>query len=87
MLQTEMIVLSGDNECHTVTSASSIETIELKSNQDEADTKVSLHSLHVMVLALGIITEHQDRVYFDYGSGKNRKGTWLNAIIMKDCER
>ena len=106
MLQTEMIVLSGDNECHTVTAASSIETVELKTNQEEADTKVILHILHVlrnselsvvlrspsgdtdiMVLALGIITEHQDRVYFDYASGKNRKGTWLNAIIMKDCER
>ena len=73
-----MIFLSGDNECHTVTAASSIETIWLKSNQEEADTKVILHNLHVlrnselsvvlrspsgdtdiMVLALGIITEHE----------------------------
>ena len=39
-----------------------------------------------MVLACGIITEHQHRVYCDYGSGKNRKATWLNATSIKDYE-
>ena len=47
-LETEKIVLSGDNECYVVIAASSVENNELKSNQEEADTKATLHTLHVL---------------------------------------
>ena len=47
LLKTEAIVVSGDDECFTVTSSSVVPNDALKSNQEEADTKVILHAIHV----------------------------------------
>ena len=47
ILKTQMMILSGDNECFEVTSSSSTSR-NLKSNQEEADTKVILHALQVL---------------------------------------
>ena len=47
-LDTEKIILSGDDECITVTYDSTEENVDLKSNQEEADTKVILHAMNVI---------------------------------------
>ena len=107
MMQTQRIILSGDNECFDVSSTSVIQS-NLQSNQEEADTKVILHAFQAMtetnrlvhlrspsgdtdilVLSLGLITDrrHLERIYYDYGNGKNRKGTWLSKIPLDDTLR
>ena len=95
---------SGDDESFTVTADSVQENHELRSNQEEADTKVILHSINIirsghsvvlrspsgetgiMVLALALIDD-LDKVYFDYGNGKNRKRVWLGAIPLQENEK
>ena len=47
-LDTEKIILSGDDECITVTYDSTEVNVDLKSNQEEADTKVILHAMNVI---------------------------------------
>ena len=44
----EKIILSGDDECITVNWDSTEENVDLKSNQEEADTKVILHPMNVI---------------------------------------
>ena len=43
----------------------------------------------IFVLALGLISElnHSERLYYDYGNGNNRKGTWLSALLMEENHR
>ena len=41
----------------------------------------------ITVLAVGLLYEFKDRVFLDYGSGKNRKGCWLSNIKMSTSER
>ena len=48
LLMTESIVLSGDDESYTVSYDSVIQNDDLKSNQEEADTKVILHAIHTI---------------------------------------
>ena len=48
MLKTEVIILSGDDECYTVTSDLVILNDNLRSNQEEADTKVILHAMQII---------------------------------------
>ena len=48
LLMTESIVLSGDDESYTVSCDSVIQNDDLKSNQEEADTKVILHAIHAI---------------------------------------
>ena len=47
-LMTESIVLSGDNESYTVSCDSVIQNDDLKSNQEEADTKIILQAIHAI---------------------------------------
>ena len=47
LLKTDVIVLSGDNKCYTVTSGLVTANYELKSNQKETDTKVILHAIQI----------------------------------------
>ena len=47
MLETEVIVLSADDECYTVTSNLVTLNDDLRSNQEEADTKVLLHAIQI----------------------------------------
>ena len=47
-LDTEKIILSGDDECITVTYNSTEENDVLKSNQEQADTKVILRAMNVI---------------------------------------
>ena len=42
------IILSGDDECIAVTYDSTEENVDLKSNQEEAGTKVILHAMNVI---------------------------------------
>jgi len=105
MLQTETIILSGDSECYNVT-ATSVSESTLKSNHEEADTKVVMHvydilqntslsivlrspsgDTDILVILLGVITSGKERVYYDYGNGKNRKGTWLHAVQLEDDQQ
>ena len=89
ILQTDFVVLSGDNDCCLVQLGNVEERYHLTSNQ-EAETEVTLHSLDVLnntdmfvylrspsgdtdilVLALGIIRDHKERVFYDYGNGNH----------------
>ena len=47
MLQTQKMVLSGDDWCFTVTTVDAFAN-DLQSNQEEADTKVILHTMHIL---------------------------------------
>ena len=47
-LDTEKIILSGNDECVTITYDSTEENVGLKSNQEEANTKVILHAMNVV---------------------------------------
>jgi hypothetical protein len=46
--KTEVIVLSGEDECYTVTSDLVIPNDDLRGNQEEADTKVILHAIEII---------------------------------------
>ena len=48
LLMTESVVLSGDDESYTGSCDSVIQNDDLKSNQEEADTKVILHAIHAI---------------------------------------
>ena len=90
ILQTDFVVLSGDNNCCLVQLGNVEERYHLTSNQEEADTKVLLNSLgvlnntdmfvylrsrsgdtNILVLALSIIRDHKERVFYDYGNGNH----------------
>ena len=90
ILQTDFVVLSGDNNCCLVQLGTVEERYHLTSNQEEADTKVLLNSLgvlnntdmfvylrsrsgdtNILVLALSIIRDHKERVFYDYGNGNH----------------
>ena len=47
-LDTEKIILSGDDKCIAVTYDSTEDNVNLKSNQEETGTKVILHSMNVI---------------------------------------
>ena len=101
LLQTQQVVLSGDEWCFTVTT-DEVFPNNLQSNQEEANAKVFLHALRILqesqllgllrspsedtgitVLALSLIAEEdRSRVYYDFGNGKNRKGTWLTLVLF-----
>ena len=81
-LDTEKIILSGDDECITVTYDSTEENVNLKSNQEEADTKIVLHAMNVIRSGGDLV-----KVYFDNGNGKCRKRMRLGAAGMKDEEK
>ena len=55
-LDTEKIILSGDDECITVTYDSTEENVDLKSNQEEADTKAILHAMNVIRSGGNVVT-------------------------------
>ena len=48
MLKTETLILSGDDESFTVTVDMIRENQDLRSNQEEADTKVILHTMNIL---------------------------------------
>ena len=106
-IRTSKLVLTKDTctTCVTLTSVYPFE--ELKSNQEEADTKVILHCLNVLqedvnrsvilrshsgdtditVLAVSLLHTHRNRVYLENGTGKNKKGHWLNSVKLTDSNR
>ena len=106
LLKSDQVVLSGDDWSYTVTVDSAFPN-DLQSNQEEADTKVLLHTLRILqesrlfvllcspsgdtditVLALALIAEeNRSRVYYDYGNGKNRMGTWLSDVNLQENYR
>ena len=59
MLQTE-VILSDDDECYTVTSDLVILSDDLRSNQEEADTKVILHAMQNVLLLESLFALHQE---------------------------
>ena len=106
-LESDVMFLSGDNITFRLTANSAGEYQDLKSNQEEADTKVILHVHHalvemegkvvlrnpsgdtdILVIALGLLSEEfQNRVYYDVGSGKNRKGEWLSDYHLDEAHK
>ena len=106
LLKCERIIYSMDSCCFLIDENGTQEIDSLKSNQEEADTKVILHCLDalntpestvvlrspsadtdIMVLAITIIRQFCERLFFDYGSGKNRKAVRLSDINMQNKEK
>ena len=48
MLNCDVVILSGDCQCIKVTTEGFSQCDQLKSDQEEADTKVVLHALHAL---------------------------------------
>jgi len=104
-LQCPMVVLSQENVTYCIRASGVVVKEELSSNQEEADTKVILHSHQSMqddpsskvvlrshsgdtdILILAISLLDCNRVYYDYGKGKTRKGFWMNNITIEDRHR
>ena len=55
ILKCDRVVLSGDGYCETITPTTCKSYDELKSDQEEADTKVVLHALHIVRSSIGNI--------------------------------
>ena len=55
MLQTEAIYISKDQQTICITEQAANEVQELTSNQEEADTKLILHSLHALATGSSVI--------------------------------
>ena len=96
ILQTSVIYFSKEDSCVQVNALQVTTVDELLSNQEEADTKVILHSadvistiegsiilddIDIMIIAISL-TDASKHVIVDYGNGKNRKGVWLNSINL-----
>ena len=62
-----------------------------KRHQNNTDMFVYLHSpsgdTNVLALALGIIRDHKERVFYDYGNGNHRKFIWLSSLEMDENHR
>ena len=41
----------------------------------------------ILVLALGIIRDHKERVFYDYGNGDQRRFIWLSSLKMDENHR
>ena len=52
---------------------------------------VYLHSpsgdTNVLALALGIIRDHKERVFYDYGNGNHPRSIWLSSLEMDENHR
>ena len=55
MLQAEAIYISKDQQTICITKQAANEVQELASNQEEADTKLILHSLHALATGSSVI--------------------------------
>ena len=105
ILRASKILLSRDGECDEVTSSAVNRLDHLSGNQEEADTKVILHTLdaldkydskihsrspsadtEILVLCIALI-QNPERVYYDYGVGKNRNSVCLNDYQVPPDER
>ena len=95
IFQKDCVVLFGDNDCCLVQLGNIEERYHLTSNQEEADTKVILHSLDVlnntdMFVYLRSPSGDTDifvlalgiRVFYDYGNGDHRRSIWLSTLEM-----
>ena len=58
---------------------------------NNTDMFVYLHSpsgdIDILVLALGIIRDHKERVFYDYGNGSYRRSIWLSSLEMDENHR
>ena len=89
-LDTGKIISTGHDECITVTYDSTEEN--LKSNQEEADTKVILHAMNAIRSGGDVVIRSPSgdtdiKVYLDYSNGKCRKQMYLGAVGIKDEEK
>ena len=64
--------------CWDVLQNNTIQSVILRSHSGDTD---------ITVLAVSLLHEYQEKVFLDYGSGKNRKGFWLSNIEMSISER
>ena len=96
MLKCKQIYFSKEEGCFLFSTCFHSAT-HLKSNHEEADSKVILHCLEpeatvvlcspsgdtdIMVLAVQLISSRKDRVFIDYVNGKNRKAIKLSNLNM-----
>ena len=106
MVRARKILMSRDGECHEITQSTVICLVHLSSNQEEADTKVILHTMDalnmeestkvhlrspsgdtdILVLAIALVST-PNHVYYDYGTGKNRKCVRLDQYDVPHDER
>ena len=58
---------------------------------NNTDMFVYLHSpsgdIDILVLALGIIRDHKERVFYDYGNGSYRRSIWLSRLEIDENHR
>ena len=106
MLRCDKIYFSKESHTIAIDSNGVSDIDDLKSNQEEADTKVILHCLdalkepettvvlrshsgdtNIMVLTVVLIRSDCERLYIDYGNGKNRKAIYLADVIMNENEK
>ena len=106
MLKCDKIYCSKESHTVAIDSNGVSDIDDLKSNQEESDTKVILHCLdtlkepqtavvlrshsgdtNIMILTVALIRSDCERLYIDYGNGKNRKDICLAVIIMNENEK
>ena len=102
LLKCSIIYFSKEDLTLKIENFSVTSSIDLSSNQEEADTKVILHCQHaiettegpvvlrspsgdtdIFVIAVCLINT-PERIFFDYGNGKNRKALWLHHVSISD---
>ena len=99
ILRTNKIMISLDNKCISISRLSMSIEESLTSNQEEANTKVILHSHQILkssetsvitlrspytvVLTVALLYEFRNRVLIDDGSGENRKVRRLSNIDIE----
>ena len=106
LLKCNQIYFSKESHCILLDEEGPRDVEHLKSNQEEADTKVILHCLDalmtpestvvlrshsgdtdIMVLAVTLIRNSCERLFIDYGCGKNRRAVQLSNITMSEREK
>ncbi len=103
LLDFEEIYFSTENTSLRINPEAVTIDTNLASKQEEADTKVVLHSKHALerspdkivivrsssadidinILMLSLFTDCPEKLYFDVGNGKHRKGFYLDKIELE----
>ena len=93
ILQTDCVLLSGDNNYFLVQLGNVEERHHPTSNQEEADVDIFVYlrspfcDTNILVLALGIFRDHKERVFYDYGNGHHKRSILLSSLGMDENHR
>ena len=93
ILQTDCVLLSGDNNYFLVQLGNVEERHHPTSNQEEADVDIFVYlrspfcDTNILVLALGIFRDHKERVFYDYGDDHRKRSILLSSLEMDENRR